>query len=222
MRLLSPDHLTRAILLAAIAGIVDVVAFLALGGFFASFMSGNTTRLAIGLNANWYDAQLAAALIAAFVLGVFGTAMLRARRAGRAEFITLAVMAVLLALAALFADPNRWWPMWLLAAAMGSANTLFEAGGEIRVGVTYMSGTLVKIGQGLADWMGRRATTGAWQRPLLMWCAFFGGGMIGVGLYARWGLPTLWVPAAASALLAGLAWRSGTAAAEEQPGSGQD
>lgn len=108
MRLLSSDHLTRAILLAAIAGIVDVIAFLALGGFFASFMSGNSTRLAIGLNANWYDAQLAAALIGAFVLGVFGTAMLRTRHRNHAEFVTLAVMAALLALAALFADPNRW------------------------------------------------------------------------------------------------------------------
>jgi len=38
--------------LSAIAGFVDAVAFLELRGFFASFMSGNTTRFAVGL-AGW-------------------------------------------------------------------------------------------------------------------------------------------------------------------------
>jgi len=39
----------RAIGLAAIAGYVDAIAFVDLGGFFVSFMSGNSTRLAVGL-----------------------------------------------------------------------------------------------------------------------------------------------------------------------------
>ncbi|WP_164153920.1 DUF1275 family protein, partial [Stenotrophomonas maltophilia] len=37
-----------AICLAALAGFVDALAFTSLGGFFASFMSGNSTRLGVG------------------------------------------------------------------------------------------------------------------------------------------------------------------------------
>jgi len=32
----------------------------------------------------------------------------------------------------------------LLAAAMGAANTVFRRDGEVSIGVTYMTGTLVK------------------------------------------------------------------------------
>ena len=42
-------HRGRAICLAALAGFVDALAYISLGGFFASFMSGNTTRLGVGL-----------------------------------------------------------------------------------------------------------------------------------------------------------------------------
>jgi len=38
-----------AVALAALAGYVDVIGFLKIGGLFVSFMSGNSTRLAIGL-----------------------------------------------------------------------------------------------------------------------------------------------------------------------------
>lgn len=48
-----------AICFSSIAGFVDVVGFLTTGGFFVSFMSGNTTRLGIGA-----AAQSSAALIA--------------------------------------------------------------------------------------------------------------------------------------------------------------
>lgn len=36
--------------LSALAGYVDAVGFMTLGGFFVSFMSGNSTRLGVGLS----------------------------------------------------------------------------------------------------------------------------------------------------------------------------
>jgi uncharacterized membrane protein YoaK (UPF0700 family) len=218
MRSISPDQLTLAVLITAIAGMVDVVAFLALGGFFASFMSGNSTRLAIGATENWLDVQLAASLIAAFVGGAMVAALLRHRHPARRQAVTLMLVAGLLGIAALFADFGSTWPMLLLAGAMGAVNLLFEADGDIRVGLTYMSGTLVRLGQGLADLLTRRPPA-EWQKPLLLWGGFIGGGLIGVGLYARIGLPTLWVPTALAALLAGLAWRTAAAPAEQQNGA---
>ncbi len=59
-----------AVSFAAVAGYVDAIGFLLTGGFFVSFMSGNTTRLAIGLVAGTAAAGIAAGLIALFVSGV--------------------------------------------------------------------------------------------------------------------------------------------------------
>ena len=57
--------------LSALAGYVDAVGFMTLGGFFVSFMSGNSTRLGVGLSlGEWEHAAIAFGLIALFVVGV--------------------------------------------------------------------------------------------------------------------------------------------------------
>lgn len=56
--------------LAAIADYVDAIGFLKAGGFFVSFMSGNSTRLAVGLGTGAPSAAFAAGLVASFVVGV--------------------------------------------------------------------------------------------------------------------------------------------------------
>ena len=62
MRRLSSAATLTTVLLAALAGIVDALAFSGLGGFFASFMSGNSTRFGVGLAHGWdYTAATAAA-----------------------------------------------------------------------------------------------------------------------------------------------------------------
>src|SRR6201990_3118740 len=55
--------------LSALAGYVDALGFLQLGGFFVSFMSGNSTRMSVGLAAQSSQAAIPAALIALFVVG---------------------------------------------------------------------------------------------------------------------------------------------------------
>jgi len=56
--------------LSALAGYVDGIGFLQLGGLFVSFMSGNSTRMGVSLAAGqWLPAAEALGLIALFVAG---------------------------------------------------------------------------------------------------------------------------------------------------------
>lgn len=231
MQTIPEPQLRLAVILAALAGMVDVVAFLSLGGFFASFMSGNSTRLAIGIGGNLGDAQLAAGLILSFVAGVIGATLL-GRDAGRYRQVRiLAAVAALILACALIARPYQATQLLLLAAAMGAMNCIFERNGEVSVGLTYMTGTLVRLGQGLARWMLREDSMEGWRRHLLLWAAFLGGGLVGVGLYARIALATLYVAGLAAAAMAVWLWwqerpapppaeSTGAASPEESDASG--
>lgn len=208
MRRLTPAATLVTVLLAALAGIVDAMAFSGLGGFFASFMSGNTTRFGVGLADGWNGAAAtAAALVLSFVAGaMFGTiagtaAAERLGSARRAE----AVMGLVTILLALGAAVGTFAPltlaMLLLAAAMGAQNGVIAPDGEVRVGLTYMTGTLVRIGQRLARrLMGDPTAPGA-RRDLLLWLGFVAGVTLGAVGWSWLGLAALWVVAALAAAL---------------------
>ncbi len=209
MKHLPESHLRLAIALAALAGLVDVVAFLALGGFFASFMSGNSTRLAIGISGNLSDASLALSLILAFVGGVVGATLL-GRGSGDARIHRiLALVAALILICAAIAKPYQATQLLLLAAAMGAMNCIFERDGEVSVGLTYMNGTLVRFGQGFARWLAQEGGIDEWLRHAILWAGFLGGGLTGVGLYWRIGLDTLHIAGLATAGAALLLWWHG-------------
>jgi uncharacterized membrane protein YoaK (UPF0700 family) len=203
-----------AIGLSSLGGFVDAVGFIALGGFFVSFMSGNTTRLAVGLVRQPGNAAIAAGLIAAFVGGVVLGA-LTARRARRRPTVVLLLVAALLALAALSAAVGaRRTALIIAAGAMGAENTVFEREGEVSIGVTYMTGTLVKLGQRLAAALcgGPKAAVVPY---LLLWLGLVFGAVCGALVYPRLGVQALWIGAVAAAGLAIAALRIDAAA----PGS---
>lgn len=219
MKQLPESQLRLAVILAALAGMIDVVAFLALGGFFASFMSGNSTRLAIGIGGNWSDAMLAGGLILAFVAGVIGATVLGRSAGPQRQMRIVALVAALILLCAAIAKPYQSTQILLLAAAMGAMNGVFERDGEVSVGLTYMTGTLVRLGQGLARWMMRDGDVDGWLRHAILWTSFLGGGLFGVGLYWRIGLDTLYVAGIAAAMLTlWLWWTGGPAAARTNTG----
>ncbi|WP_288409349.1 DUF1275 family protein [uncultured Sphingomonas sp.] len=217
MRRLTPAATLVTVLLAALAGIVDALAFSGLGGFFASFMSGNSTRFGVGLAHGWTGASAtAAALVLSFVAGaMFGAiagaaAAERLGQARRAEAV-MGLVTILLALgAALATFAPLTLAMLLLAAAMGAQNGVVAPDGEVRVGLTYMTGTLVRIGQRLARrLMGDRTGPGP-RRDLLLWLGFVAGVTIGAIGWNWLGLAALWVVAALAAaltmLVARVAW----------------
>lgn len=193
--------------LSALAGFVDAIGFLSLGGYFVSFMSGNTTRLAVGLAQGTQQALVAGAMIASFVLGVMaGTLTGRAGPLPRAARI-LTLVALLLAAAALLGQLHlRFVAAVAMAMAMGAENAVFEQQGEVHVGLTYMTGTLVKLGQHLT-----RALTGGrhfgWLPYLLLWLGLASGAVVGALVYPALGLSALWPASAVAALSAVIAAR---------------
>lgn len=202
MRRYQKRHHLLAIGLAVLAGFVDALGFLKLGGLFVSFMSGNSTRLAVGIARHVPGSLFAGALIAAFVGGVMsGAAVGRLAGPWRKQAV-LGVLAVELALAAAGARlTGGVAPTSLLMAfAMGSANAVFERDGEVSIGVTYMTGTLVKFGQHLAAALAGGPRY-AWAPYLMLWLGLVAGAMTGAAIFPILGLHALWIAAAAATVL---------------------
>lgn len=184
-----------AVCLTMLAGYVDAIGYIATGGFFVSFMSGNTTRLGVGLASGAGPAFIAACLIAVFVCGVVLGSLVGRSAGHRRRLAVLLLMTVLLFVAAgLGALGWRWPCVATMALVMGVENTVFETAGEVRIGLTYMTGTLVKTGQHIAT-----ALTGGpawgWTPHAAMWLAFAMGAVVGAVGYRWLGLGELWIAA---------------------------
>jgi uncharacterized membrane protein YoaK (UPF0700 family) len=146
-----PARQRLALGLAGLAGLVDATGFVVAGGYFTSFMSGNTTRMGVELVNSPALALAPLALIGAFLTGVTGGAMVGRRFAGRHKRVLLGLVALLLSAGAGLLAAGLPVPfLGLSAMAMGLANNVFVRDGEVTVGVTYMTGALVRFGQGIA------------------------------------------------------------------------
>jgi uncharacterized membrane protein YoaK (UPF0700 family) len=188
--------------LAALAGFVDAVGFLGLGGFFVSFMSGNSTRLGVGVASEAAAAAIAAALVAAFVAGVTVAALVSRIAGPQGRAAVLGLVAAALGLAALLHQPGAAPGAFLLVAfAMGAENMVFQRGGDVAFGLTYMTGTLVRIGQRLADALSGGARWN-WLPWALLWAGLVGGGVVGALAWLKFGIDALWIAAGLAAALA--------------------
>lgn len=193
-------RLLTAAALSAVAGWVDAIAFVALGGYFVSFMSGNTTRGAVDAftGGAWWVALL---LVAAFVAGVIAGSILQRLLSARPESAALILVVALLAAACLSAGRAPVLVVAVcLAAAMGAVNVTFTRDRMVSFGVTYMTGALVKAAQGaVGSLWGERGT--GWWRYLVLWAAIVAGALGGALVSAALGLTALWFALGAAALL---------------------
>jgi uncharacterized membrane protein YoaK (UPF0700 family) len=205
MILKSRRNLALACALSAMAGYVDGIGFLHLGGLFVSFMSGNSTRLGVSLaQANWSNAAQALGLISLFVTGAAcGSLIVLGQGANRQPWVLL-VEAMLLALAALcytFGLPQA--AISAMVLAMGLENAVFQIDGGAGLGLTYVTGALVKVGQLLAA-----ALTGgerwAWLPNLLLWAALVAGASCGAMAYHWINLAAIWFAAGLALALSGI------------------
>ena len=191
-----------AIGLSALAGYVDAIGFIQLGGFFVSFMSGNSTRLGVGLMERSHDAAVAGGLIALFITGVIAGSLTGRFAKAHRRSVVLLLVAVLLSAAALAATFGASEVAIIaMVLAMGAENAVFEHDGELHIGLTYMTGTLVKFGQRVAAAImgGPRF---AWVPFGLLWAGLVAGAVAGATSFNWIGLSSLWIAAAVAGIFA--------------------
>lgn len=181
------------------AGYVDAVGFLSLNGFFVSFMSGNSTQLGVGIAEVSIDALIAFGLIAVFVLGVTAGAVAARNGAARAVMWLVALVLVLAAIMGSLQQAGIAGA--LVAFAMGAVNSTFAHDGGLPVGLTYMTGTLVRVGQSLAM-LPTRGHRLDWLPYALHWLALILGATLGAIAQRTFGLEALWLSAVAMCALA--------------------
>src|ERR1700682_4603787 len=191
--------------LSALAGYVDAIGFLHLGGLFVSFMSGNSTRMGVSLaEGHWQKAAEALGLIVLFVIGAAaGSLIVLGRGANRQPFVLLAEALLLAASALCYAFDLPKAAIAAMVLAMGLENAVFQIQGGAGLGLTYVTGALVKVGQLAAE-----ALTGgarwAWAPNLLLWAALVLGSLCGALAYHWINLAAIWFAAAGALALSGL------------------
>jgi len=197
-----------AVSLAALAGFVDAVGFMSLGGFFVSFMSGNSTRVGVGAGEqNATQAGLALGLITLFVLGVASGTMVGHKFKDRRRFAVLFTVTLLLAIgSALYQASLPAAGAALQVLAMGAINAVFERNGEVSVGVTYVTGALVRMGHGLALMM-QGGPKWNWVPYACLWLGLVFGACSGAVAFAAGGAKVLWIATAYCGLMAPLSER---------------
>ena len=188
--------------LAGLAGYVDASGFGATRGFFVSFMSGNSTRLGVGLVQGAESAVLAGSQIACFVGGVTGGALISHAADRRRPTVILGLVAVALAGSAAAGSAGRpFLAAGIMSVAMGAMNNVFERNGQVSIPLTYMTGSLVKLGQLVAAAVIGTDRFG-WVSYLVLWAGFLTGVLCGAVMYERLGLDALWPAAVAAGVLA--------------------
>ena len=201
----SHRNIALACTLSALAGYVDSIGFIHLGGLFISFMSGNSTRLGVSLaQGHWSNAAEAIGLILLFVMGAAcGSLIVFGGGARRQPWVLLAE-ASLLALAALCHELGlSSAAVVAMVLAMGLENAVFQTGGGGGLGLTYITGALVKAGQLMAA-----ALTGgerwSWVPNVLLWAALVAGAVCGASAYHWINLAAIWFAAAFALALSGI------------------
>jgi uncharacterized membrane protein YoaK (UPF0700 family) len=189
--------LILAALLAGLAGMVDAIGFLRLGHLFVSYMSGNSTQLAVAVGRGRLgEAGSIMVLIVLFVLGAAGGQLIAHFTGRRHLTCVLAAVTMLLTLAAAMGTAPE--PMVL---AMGALNAAMHRAGNVPVSLTFVTGTLVRFGQGLGDFLTGRAAGWSWAAQAIPWLGLTIGGIIAGAAYVRIGAPVAWVPVGGAAML---------------------
>ncbi|RYG37252.1 DUF1275 domain-containing protein [bacterium] len=182
-----------AIGLSTLAGYVDAIGFLLSGRFFVSFMSGNSTRLGVDLGSGALtSAVVLTCVVLLFITGVVVGNLVQHQSEASRRTAVLILVAGLLALSAAFFESDRSSVgTALLLLGMGAENAVFRRDGEVSIGLTYITGALVKMGQRLAAAI-RGGSRWEWVPYSLLWVGLVGGAALGTFVQTRLVANGLW------------------------------
>jgi uncharacterized membrane protein YoaK (UPF0700 family) len=205
-------------LLAVLAGLLGATAFTHSAGYFLTFMTGNSERAVLGFfrDEPWLSIS-ATALLAAFIGGVVIASLCRrhfwvAHPHGPTMLTTLCLLVAVTVDAASggwSADRVAFAPILFVAFGVGALNTSFVEDGEVSIPLSYVTGTLVKLGQGIERHLsGGKAA--AWLSYFLLYVSFLTGATIGgcISLVVN-GSAMLAIAAAVCALTTGFTYFHG-------------
>jgi uncharacterized membrane protein YoaK (UPF0700 family) len=191
--------------LSVLAGMTDAIGFMASGDF-VSFMSGNTTRLAVAISEGDLGLTLRLViLVATFILGN-ALGVLVARLGGRRALPLLLCIATLLCTSAAWPFDAQLPALLAAIIAMGMLNAAVEEVNGLPVGLTYVTGALSRFGRGLGRWMLGERRSG-WRVQLVPWSGMFIGAILGAVLEQHLGLKAMFVSAVLAALIGVLSLR---------------
>lgn len=191
--------------LSVLAGMTDAIGFMASGDF-VSFMSGNTTRLAVAISEGDLGLTLRLViLVATFILGN-ALGVLVARLGGRRALPLLLCIATLLCTSAAWPFDAQLPALLAAIIAMGMLNAAVEEVNGLPVGLTYVTGALSRFGRGLGRWMLGERRSG-WRVQLVPWSGMFIGAILGALLEQHLGLKAMFVSAVLAAMIGLLSLR---------------
>lgn len=186
-------------LLAWLAGMIGAVAFVHSAGYFVTFMTGNTERAVLSWYPIAYKQQIRGAgpvaallLILSFLVGVIVASYCR-RRFWRNHPHGATVLTTFGLLIAGTIDMMREGfgnkdvdivSILIMAFSIGALNTSFTKNGEVSIPLSYVTGTVVKLGQGIERHVFGKGTVYDWLGYALLYSSFlFGaatGGVLGM------------------------------------------
>ena len=184
-----------------VAGMTDAVG-LTLTGNFVSFMTGNTTRMAIAFGTGHLVQGLV--LLAAVMTFVGGNALgiVIAHAADRRAFVIMGCVSATLAIASMLDAPELLLAQfYLIVLAMGLVNATVEHIEGLPIGLTYVTGALSRFGRGIGRFLiGDRDLH--WTIQIVPWVGMLAGAVIGAVLADQFGKPALWFVAMVTLLAA--------------------
>ncbi|MCJ2057978.1 DUF1275 domain-containing protein [Methylobacterium sp. J-048] len=199
-------QLGTGLLLTGLAGYVDALGFMRLGGLYTSFMSGNTTQLAVfGAEAQPHRMLLPAILLVAFLTGSIlgsGLAILVPQRWTTPVVLAYESLLILGGLALGLASPELGLAAFFVAVAMGAQNAVLAQVQGFRAGTTFVTGALFSLGQKIARALTRTGDPFGWIGDGLVWLSLLLGALLGGLAYEAFALYALVAPAAVSGVLA--------------------
>jgi len=173
--------------LAALAGVLGATAFTHSAGYFVTFMTGNAQRAVLGYFRGDVMLSVSAGLLMlCFVAGVVVASVCRrhfwvAHPHGPTVLTTFSLLA-----ATVLGLIDDGWdevdldfaPIMLVVFGVGALNTSFVKDGEVSVPLSYVTGTLVKMGQGIERHIAG-GTVSDWLGYFLLFASFAVGATLG-------------------------------------------